>query len=79
MTSTPREQTRAAWPAASASSRAQGRLRLLDHAVVNGRRVDTDTAGYLVQAVTVVVVILAALVASVVFVVWGLGKLVGLW
>lgn len=47
--------------------------------MVNGRRVDTDTAGYLVQAVTVVVVILAALVASVVFVVWGLGKLVGLW
>ena len=51
--------------------------RLLERCVVENRHVETDVRGYLVRAVAMVVAFLAAAVAAVVVLVWGLLRVLG--
>ncbi|MBS7547785.1 DUF4112 domain-containing protein [Dietzia sp. Marseille-Q0999] len=53
-------------------------LRLVDRAIAEGRRVDTDARGYLLRAVGAVGLILLVLLGLVGLALWGLLRLIGL-
>ncbi|WP_314036028.1 DUF4112 domain-containing protein [Dietzia sp. CH92] len=52
-------------------------LRLVDRAIAEGRRVDTDARGYLLRALGAVGLVLLALLAIAGLAVWGLIRLIG--
>ena len=53
-------------------------LRLVDRAIAEGRRVDTDARGYLLRAIGAVGLILLVLLGLVGLALWGLLRLIGL-
>lgn len=53
-------------------------LRLVDRAIAEGRRVDTDARGYLLRALGAVGLILLVLLGLVGLALWGLLRLIGL-
>ena len=54
-------------------------LRLVDRAIADGRRVDTDARGYLLRAVGAVGLMLLVLLGMAGLALWGLLKLIGLF
>ena len=54
-------------------------LRLVDRAVAEGRRVDTDARGYLLRAVGAVALMLLVLIGMAGLALWGLLRLIGLF
>ena len=51
--------------------------RLLERCVREGRHVDVDVPGYVVQAVAMVVAFIACSLAAVVLAIWGLLRVIG--
>ncbi|WP_072042076.1 DUF4112 domain-containing protein [Nigerium massiliense] len=51
--------------------------RLLEQCVRDNRHVNTDVRGYLVRAVAMVVAFLAVAIAAVIFILWGILRLLG--